>query len=128
MITKSNTSIYLTEHTSHTSFFFLSFLEIVVASPPDRRVTRDDIGVASAGATANVATTSCSSGSTSSRSHNPSSPGRNGQLASKFPRYYLPKYISTIRIYLFTVHRRNMPDIILCIYALSTNNTYTYFR
>ncbi|KYM98534.1 hypothetical protein ALC62_10753, partial [Cyphomyrmex costatus] len=62
-----------------------------VASPPDRRVTRDDIGVASAGvAVNNTAATSCSSVSgASSRSRNPSSsPGRNGQLSSKFPRYY----------------------------------------
>ncbi|OAD52782.1 Calcium/calmodulin-dependent 3',5'-cyclic nucleotide phosphodiesterase 1C, partial [Eufriesea mexicana] len=52
-----------------------------VASPPDRRVTRDDIAVSSPGASPNVnATTSCT-GTTSSRLHNPSSPGRNGQLS-----------------------------------------------
>ncbi|XP_011647415.1 calcium/calmodulin-dependent 3',5'-cyclic nucleotide phosphodiesterase 1-like isoform X3 [Pogonomyrmex barbatus] len=59
----------------------------IVASPPDRRVTRDDIGVASAGiAVNNAATTGCSSasGATSSRSRNPSSsPGRNGQLSKQ---------------------------------------------
>ncbi|EGI58781.1 hypothetical protein G5I_13115 [Acromyrmex echinatior] len=57
-----------------------------VASPPDRRVTRDDIGVAPAGvAVNNAAATSCSSVSsaTSSKSRNPSSsPGRNGQLST----------------------------------------------
>ncbi|XP_025992316.1 calcium/calmodulin-dependent 3',5'-cyclic nucleotide phosphodiesterase 1 isoform X5 [Solenopsis invicta] len=62
-----------------------------VASPPDRRVTRDDIGVASGGvAVNNAAATGCSSsssstsgGAASSRSRNPSSssPGRNGQLS-----------------------------------------------
>ncbi|XP_066589707.1 dual specificity calcium/calmodulin-dependent 3',5'-cyclic nucleotide phosphodiesterase 1-like isoform X2 [Prorops nasuta] len=56
----------------------------IVASPPDRRVTRDDIEVASPGAAANVnATASCTSGATSSRLHNPSSPGRNGQLSKQ---------------------------------------------
>lgn len=73
------------------SFFFA----IAVASPPDRRVTRDDIGVASAGAAANNATaTGCSgaSGAASTRPRNPSSsPDRNGQLSSKFSRYYLPE-------------------------------------
>lgn len=58
-----------------------------VASPPDRRVTRDDIGVAPAGvAVNNAAATSCSSVSsaTSSKSRNPSSsPGRNGQLSKQ---------------------------------------------
>ncbi|XP_029667903.1 calcium/calmodulin-dependent 3',5'-cyclic nucleotide phosphodiesterase 1-like isoform X3 [Formica exsecta] len=58
-----------------------------VASPPDRRVTRDDIGVASAGAAANNATaTSCSGSSSaaSTRPRNPSSsPGRNGQLSKQ---------------------------------------------
>nr|XP_012224653.1 PREDICTED: calcium/calmodulin-dependent 3',5'-cyclic nucleotide phosphodiesterase 1A-like isoform X6 [Linepithema humile] len=60
-----------------------------VASPPDRRVTRDDIGVASAGVAANAsnaAATGCSgaSGMASSRPRNPSSsPGRNGQLAKQ---------------------------------------------
>jgi len=78
---------------------FLSFFVIAVASPPDRRVTRDDIGVASAGVAAsanNAAATGCissasgASGATASaRSRNPStSPGRNGQLSSKFSRYY----------------------------------------
>jgi len=66
----------------------LSYFEIAVASPPDRRVTRDDIGVASAGVTVNnAAVTGCSSasGAASSKSRNPSSsPGRNGQLSSKF--------------------------------------------
>ncbi|XP_078035656.1 dual specificity calcium/calmodulin-dependent 3',5'-cyclic nucleotide phosphodiesterase 1A-like isoform X2 [Augochlora pura] len=53
---------------------------VIVASPPDRRVTKDDIAVSSPGASPNVnATTSCT-GTASSRSHNPSSPGRNGQL------------------------------------------------
>ncbi|XP_070154353.1 dual specificity calcium/calmodulin-dependent 3',5'-cyclic nucleotide phosphodiesterase 1A isoform X7 [Polyergus mexicanus] len=60
---------------------------VIVASPPDRRVTRDDIGVASAGAAANNATaTSCSgsSGAASTRPRNPSSsPGRNGQLSKQ---------------------------------------------
>ncbi|XP_011163460.1 calcium/calmodulin-dependent 3',5'-cyclic nucleotide phosphodiesterase 1 isoform X4 [Solenopsis invicta] len=64
---------------------------VIVASPPDRRVTRDDIGVASGGvAVNNAAATGCSSsssstsgGAASSRSRNPSSssPGRNGQLS-----------------------------------------------
>ncbi|XP_061932060.1 dual specificity calcium/calmodulin-dependent 3',5'-cyclic nucleotide phosphodiesterase 1 isoform X8 [Apis cerana] len=54
-----------------------------VASPPDRRATRDDIAVSSPGASPNVnATTSCT-GTTSSRLHNPSSPGRNGQLSKQ---------------------------------------------
>ncbi|CAK9825382.1 Dual specificity calcium/calmodulin-dependent 3',5'-cyclic nucleotide phosphodiesterase 1 [Anthophora retusa] len=54
-----------------------------VASPPDRRVTRDDIAVSSPGASPNVnATTSCTV-TTSSRLHNPSSPGRNGQLSKQ---------------------------------------------
>ncbi|XP_043521914.1 calcium/calmodulin-dependent 3',5'-cyclic nucleotide phosphodiesterase 1-like isoform X5 [Frieseomelitta varia] len=53
-----------------------------VASPPDRRATRDDITVSSSGASPNVnATTSCTG--TSSRLHNPSSPGRNGQLSKQ---------------------------------------------
>ncbi|XP_076628853.1 dual specificity calcium/calmodulin-dependent 3',5'-cyclic nucleotide phosphodiesterase 1A isoform X4 [Colletes latitarsis] len=53
---------------------------VIVASPPDRRVTRDDIAVSSPGASPNVnAPTSCT-GTTSSLPHNPSSPGRNGQL------------------------------------------------
>ncbi|XP_012224652.1 dual specificity calcium/calmodulin-dependent 3',5'-cyclic nucleotide phosphodiesterase 1-like isoform X4 [Linepithema humile] len=62
---------------------------VIVASPPDRRVTRDDIGVASAGVAANAsnaAATGCSgaSGMASSRPRNPSSsPGRNGQLAKQ---------------------------------------------
>ncbi|XP_011065245.1 PREDICTED: calcium/calmodulin-dependent 3',5'-cyclic nucleotide phosphodiesterase 1A isoform X4 [Acromyrmex echinatior] len=60
---------------------------VIVASPPDRRVTRDDIGVAPAGvAVNNAAATSCSSVSsaTSSKSRNPSSsPGRNGQLSKQ---------------------------------------------
>ncbi|XP_025152402.1 calcium/calmodulin-dependent 3',5'-cyclic nucleotide phosphodiesterase 1A isoform X7 [Harpegnathos saltator] len=56
---------------------------VIVASPPDRRVTRDDIGVAPAGATANAnEATGCSSGAATSRPRNPSSPGRNGQLSS----------------------------------------------
>ncbi|XP_071878849.1 dual specificity calcium/calmodulin-dependent 3',5'-cyclic nucleotide phosphodiesterase 1A isoform X1 [Bombus fervidus] len=56
---------------------------VIVASPPDRRVTRDDIAVSSPGASPNVnATTSCT-GTTSSRLHNPSSPGRNGQLSKQ---------------------------------------------
>ncbi|XP_076288775.1 dual specificity calcium/calmodulin-dependent 3',5'-cyclic nucleotide phosphodiesterase 1A-like isoform X10 [Lasioglossum baleicum] len=51
-----------------------------LASPPDRRATKDDIAVSSPGASPNVnATTSCT-GTASPRSHNPSSPGRNGQL------------------------------------------------
>ncbi|XP_072758341.1 dual specificity calcium/calmodulin-dependent 3',5'-cyclic nucleotide phosphodiesterase 1 isoform X4 [Anoplolepis gracilipes] len=57
-----------------------------VASPPDRRVTRDDIGVASAGAATNNATaTACgASGAASTRQRNPSSsPGRNGQLSKQ---------------------------------------------
>ncbi|XP_011253566.1 calcium/calmodulin-dependent 3',5'-cyclic nucleotide phosphodiesterase 1 isoform X3 [Camponotus floridanus] len=56
-----------------------------VASPPDRRVTRDDIGVASAGAAANNATgCSSTSGAASTRPRNPSSsPGRNGQLSKQ---------------------------------------------
>ncbi|XP_043521912.1 calcium/calmodulin-dependent 3',5'-cyclic nucleotide phosphodiesterase 1-like isoform X3 [Frieseomelitta varia] len=54
----------------------------IVASPPDRRATRDDITVSSSGASPNVnATTSCTG--TSSRLHNPSSPGRNGQLSKQ---------------------------------------------
>ncbi|XP_011065242.1 PREDICTED: calcium/calmodulin-dependent 3',5'-cyclic nucleotide phosphodiesterase 1A isoform X2 [Acromyrmex echinatior] len=61
--------------------------KLIVASPPDRRVTRDDIGVAPAGvAVNNAAATSCSSVSsaTSSKSRNPSSsPGRNGQLSKQ---------------------------------------------
>jgi len=69
----------------------LSYFEIAVASPPDRRVTRDDIGVASAGVTVNnAAVTGCGSvsGAASSKSRNPSSsPGRNGQLSSKFSKY-----------------------------------------
>ncbi|XP_029161376.1 calcium/calmodulin-dependent 3',5'-cyclic nucleotide phosphodiesterase 1-like isoform X3 [Nylanderia fulva] len=60
---------------------------VIVASPPDRRVTRDDIGVASAGAAANSASaTSCSgaSGAASTRPRNPSSsPDRNGQLSKQ---------------------------------------------
>ncbi|XP_043493240.1 calcium/calmodulin-dependent 3',5'-cyclic nucleotide phosphodiesterase 1-like isoform X6 [Polistes fuscatus] len=61
---------------------------VIVASPPDRRVTRDDMGVASHGAAANAnASTGCSSGTTPppppSRQHNPSSPGRNGQLSKQ---------------------------------------------
>nr|KAF7416905.1 hypothetical protein H0235_011436 [Vespula pensylvanica] len=52
-----------------------------IASPPDRRVTRDDMGVASHDTAANTAT-GCSSGTTPPRPHNPSSPGRNGQLSS----------------------------------------------
>ncbi|XP_072758276.1 dual specificity calcium/calmodulin-dependent 3',5'-cyclic nucleotide phosphodiesterase 1 isoform X2 [Anoplolepis gracilipes] len=58
----------------------------IVASPPDRRVTRDDIGVASAGAATNNATaTACgASGAASTRQRNPSSsPGRNGQLSKQ---------------------------------------------
>ncbi|XP_043521910.1 calcium/calmodulin-dependent 3',5'-cyclic nucleotide phosphodiesterase 1-like isoform X1 [Frieseomelitta varia] len=55
---------------------------VIVASPPDRRATRDDITVSSSGASPNVnATTSCTG--TSSRLHNPSSPGRNGQLSKQ---------------------------------------------
>ncbi|KAH0952273.1 hypothetical protein HN011_004408 [Eciton burchellii] len=62
--------------------------KVPIASPPDRRVTRDDIGVASAGvaASANNATaTSCISGASggtpSVRPRNSStSPGRNGQV------------------------------------------------
>ncbi|XP_029050871.1 calcium/calmodulin-dependent 3',5'-cyclic nucleotide phosphodiesterase 1-like isoform X5 [Osmia bicornis bicornis] len=54
-----------------------------VASPPDRRVTRDDIAVSSPGASPNAnATTSCTS-TASSRLYNPSSPGRNGQLSKQ---------------------------------------------
>ncbi|KAK2587026.1 hypothetical protein KPH14_010987 [Odynerus spinipes] len=59
-------------------------IAITVASPPDRRVTRDDIGVASHGAAANTnAATGCSSATTPPRPHNPSSPGRNGQLSKQ---------------------------------------------
>ncbi|XP_029050820.1 calcium/calmodulin-dependent 3',5'-cyclic nucleotide phosphodiesterase 1-like isoform X3 [Osmia bicornis bicornis] len=55
----------------------------IVASPPDRRVTRDDIAVSSPGASPNAnATTSCTS-TASSRLYNPSSPGRNGQLSKQ---------------------------------------------
>ncbi|KAL6428409.1 hypothetical protein ACFW04_008589 [Cataglyphis niger] len=58
-----------------------------LASPPDRRVTRDDIGVASAGAAANNATATGCSGSSSAASTRPrnpsSSPGRNGQLSKQ---------------------------------------------
>lgn len=73
------------------SFVYSIFFAIAVASPPDRRVTRDDIGVASAGAAANNATgCSSTSGAASTRPRNPSSsPGRNGQLSSKFSRHYL---------------------------------------
>ncbi|XP_020295324.1 calcium/calmodulin-dependent 3',5'-cyclic nucleotide phosphodiesterase 1-like isoform X3 [Pseudomyrmex gracilis] len=63
---------------------------VIVASPPDRRVTRDDIGVASAGAAANAnnaAAIGCASSSSSSSSSRPrnssSSPGRNGQLSKQ---------------------------------------------
>ncbi|XP_050459021.1 dual specificity calcium/calmodulin-dependent 3',5'-cyclic nucleotide phosphodiesterase 1-like isoform X1 [Cataglyphis hispanica] len=60
---------------------------VIVASPPDRRVTRDDIGVASAGAAANNATATGCSGSSSAASTRPrnpsSSPGRNGQLSKQ---------------------------------------------
>ncbi|XP_050459026.1 dual specificity calcium/calmodulin-dependent 3',5'-cyclic nucleotide phosphodiesterase 1-like isoform X5 [Cataglyphis hispanica] len=60
---------------------------VQVASPPDRRVTRDDIGVASAGAAANNATATGCSGSSSAASTRPrnpsSSPGRNGQLSKQ---------------------------------------------
>ncbi|XP_046826169.1 calcium/calmodulin-dependent 3',5'-cyclic nucleotide phosphodiesterase 1-like isoform X7 [Vespa crabro] len=55
---------------------------VIVASPPDRRVTRDDMGVASHDTAANTAT-GCSSGTTPPRPHNPSSPGRNGQLSKQ---------------------------------------------
>ncbi|XP_017886522.1 calcium/calmodulin-dependent 3',5'-cyclic nucleotide phosphodiesterase 1A-like isoform X2 [Ceratina calcarata] len=56
---------------------------VIVASSPDRRVTRDDIAVSSPGASQNAnATTSCA-GTASSRLHNPSSPGRNGQLSKQ---------------------------------------------
>ncbi|XP_012139206.2 dual specificity calcium/calmodulin-dependent 3',5'-cyclic nucleotide phosphodiesterase 1A isoform X4 [Megachile rotundata] len=56
---------------------------VIVASPPDRRVTRDDIAVSSPGSSPNAnATTSCT-GTTSSRLYNPSSPGRNGQLSKQ---------------------------------------------
>ncbi|XP_029050887.1 calcium/calmodulin-dependent 3',5'-cyclic nucleotide phosphodiesterase 1-like isoform X6 [Osmia bicornis bicornis] len=56
---------------------------VIVASPPDRRVTRDDIAVSSPGASPNAnATTSCTS-TASSRLYNPSSPGRNGQLSKQ---------------------------------------------
>ncbi|GAB1861579.1 Phosphodiesterase [Camponotus japonicus] len=66
-------------------FCLLYFFAIAVASPPDRRVTRDDIGVASAGAAANNATgCSSTSGAASTRPRNPSSsPGRNGQLSKQ---------------------------------------------
>ncbi|KAK1128210.1 Calcium/calmodulin-dependent 3',5'-cyclic nucleotide phosphodiesterase 1C [Melipona bicolor] len=60
----------------------IKFDAVGVASPPDRRATRDDITVSSSGASPNVnATTSCTG--TSSRLHNPSSPGRNGQLSKQ---------------------------------------------
>ncbi|XP_076664159.1 dual specificity calcium/calmodulin-dependent 3',5'-cyclic nucleotide phosphodiesterase 1A isoform X8 [Andrena cerasifolii] len=56
---------------------------VIVASPPDRRVTRDDSAVSSPDASPNTnAPTSCT-GTASSRSHNPSSPGRNGQLSKQ---------------------------------------------
>lgn len=51
-----------------------------VASPPDRRVTRDDIGVSSQGAPTNTNAASSCTTSSPSRVHNTSSPGRNGQL------------------------------------------------
>ena len=64
-----------------------------VASPPDRRITKDDNAVptsahgtaTSASALTNTnASTSCTGGSPSTtHSHNPPSPGRNGQLSSK---------------------------------------------
>ncbi|KAI4499820.1 hypothetical protein M0802_005076 [Mischocyttarus mexicanus] len=62
-----------------------SCCKIAVASPPDRRATKDDMGVASHGtaANANAAATGCSSGTTPPRPHNPSSPGRNGQLSKQ---------------------------------------------
>ncbi|XP_012271293.1 calcium/calmodulin-dependent 3',5'-cyclic nucleotide phosphodiesterase 1 isoform X1 [Orussus abietinus] len=46
-----------------------------VASPPDRRVTRDDIGVSSSPATP--------AGASAARPYDPSSPGRNGQLSKQ---------------------------------------------
>lgn len=80
--------------------FVYFFFVIAVASPPDRRVTRDDIGVASAGAAANNATATGCSGSSSAASTRPrnpsSSPGRNGQLSSKFSKYYLPEIRCTV--------------------------------
>lgn len=99
---------------------FLCLFEIAVASPPDRRVTRDDIGVASAGVLAtanNAAATGCTStsGTASTRARNSStSPGRNGQLSSKsFPKYYLPEIrFSANRPYL----RRFAPT---CVYRPS---------
>ncbi|XP_024937454.1 calcium/calmodulin-dependent 3',5'-cyclic nucleotide phosphodiesterase 1 isoform X1 [Cephus cinctus] len=64
----------------------LEVVYVTVASPPDRRVTRDDIGLASSPASSNAsinASTSCTGGSASSCSHGPSSPGRNGQLSKQ---------------------------------------------
>lgn len=56
--------------------------------------------MASAGVAANAnEATGCSSGAAPSRPRNPSSPGRNGQLPSKFSRYYPPRYTSTAGLY-----------------------------
>ncbi|XP_076231551.1 dual specificity calcium/calmodulin-dependent 3',5'-cyclic nucleotide phosphodiesterase 1 isoform X2 [Calliopsis andreniformis] len=56
---------------------------VIVASPPDRRVTKDDIAVSSPGASPNANSTTSCTGTTSSRSYNASSPGRNGQLSKQ---------------------------------------------
>ncbi|XP_034196326.1 dual specificity calcium/calmodulin-dependent 3',5'-cyclic nucleotide phosphodiesterase 1 isoform X5 [Osmia lignaria lignaria] len=54
-----------------------------VASPPDRRVTRDDIAVSSPDASPNANEATSCTGTASSRLYNPSSPGRNGQLSKQ---------------------------------------------
>ncbi|XP_031836503.1 dual specificity calcium/calmodulin-dependent 3',5'-cyclic nucleotide phosphodiesterase 1 isoform X2 [Nomia melanderi] len=53
---------------------------VIVASPPDRRVTKDDIAVSSPGTSPNVNATASCTGTASPRSQIPSSPGRNGQI------------------------------------------------
>lgn len=66
----------------------------------------------------NASATGCSSASTaaSSRSRNPSSsPGRNGQLSSKFLRYYPPRYTSIAELYLVCVRTRTNPYVHLSI-------------
>ncbi|XP_034196321.1 dual specificity calcium/calmodulin-dependent 3',5'-cyclic nucleotide phosphodiesterase 1 isoform X3 [Osmia lignaria lignaria] len=55
----------------------------IVASPPDRRVTRDDIAVSSPDASPNANEATSCTGTASSRLYNPSSPGRNGQLSKQ---------------------------------------------
>ncbi|XP_034196328.1 dual specificity calcium/calmodulin-dependent 3',5'-cyclic nucleotide phosphodiesterase 1A isoform X6 [Osmia lignaria lignaria] len=56
---------------------------VIVASPPDRRVTRDDIAVSSPDASPNANEATSCTGTASSRLYNPSSPGRNGQLSKQ---------------------------------------------